>query len=117
MDNDGKIGFGENGQPVLVTAFDFDALQGDLAESEQVRLWADGALAMLAMINAGSSVERAGRRARLIAFFLGRSVCKTQKELAGKLGITPAATSQQLNQLHTEFAQMRDIFARSQGRT
>jgi hypothetical protein len=117
VNNNGKIGFDDNGQPVLVTAFDFDALEGGVTDSEQVRLWGDGAIAMLALINAGKSVERAGRRAKLIAFFLGRSDFKNQKELAAKLDITPAAVCQNLISLHAEFKQMRDIFAHSRGRT
>jgi hypothetical protein len=107
----------ENGERCAVTPFDFEALEGDVAESEQVKLWADGALAMLGLINAGKTVERAGRRARLIAFFLGRSDCKNQKELAAKLKISSAAVCQNLISLHAEFKQMRDIFAHSRGRT
>ncbi len=107
----------ENGERCAVTPFDFDALEGGVTDSEQVKLWADGALAMLGLINAGKTVERAGRRARLIGFFLGHSEFKNQKELAEKLKISPAAICQNLISLYAEFKLLRDKFAHSRGRT
>jgi|SRR6185312_6992679 len=104
----------ENDSYVPATGFDFDALTGDgIQNDERVKLWADGAMAMLALVNAGNTTERAGRRARLIAFFLGVSDCKNQSELAVKVGMTPPAVSQQLNSLHGEFARIRERFSTS----
>jgi DNA-binding MarR family transcriptional regulator len=41
-------------------------------------------------------VQEAGRRAHLLAFVMGCSPCTTQKDLAARLGVTPARICQML---------------------
>lgn len=114
MNHSDPIAFDDHGQLIAAVGFDFDALTGgDIQDDERTKIFADGALAMLALVNAGNTPQRAGRRARMIAFFLGVSDCKSQSELAGKLGMTAPAVSQQLNSLHAEFARIRERFSTS----
>lgn len=50
----------------------------------------------LRLITTGADARKAGVKAHLLAFVLGCSPCKTQKELAAKLGRSPARCCQML---------------------
>lgn len=102
-----SFGFSDAGAPVPFENFDFEIL--DIEANQQIasRDWAAGFTACLNFINAGKD---APRRLKLTAFALGCSDSKSQLELAGTLGISPAAVSQQLNALKKDFAQMQRLF-------
>jgi hypothetical protein len=50
----------------------------------------------LQLITADANASQAGTKAHLLAFIMGCSPCKTQKDLAAKLGRTPARVCQML---------------------
>jgi DNA-binding MarR family transcriptional regulator len=54
----------------------------------------------LQLITADADAKQAGTKAHLLAFMLGCSPCKMQKELAAKLGITPGRVCQILRVLN-----------------
>lgn len=57
----------------------------------------------LQTITADADAKQAGTKAHLLAFILGASPCKTQKELAGKLGVTPGRVCQMVRVLNRSY--------------
>ena len=55
------------------------------------------AAAILEILTTGATVRQAGQRAFVLAYSLKLSPCRTQKELAGQLRISPGRVSQILN--------------------
>jgi DNA-binding MarR family transcriptional regulator len=63
----------------------------------------DAVREVLRTIIADADAKQAGTKAHLLAFILGASPCKTQKELAAKLGITPGRVCQMLRVLNRAY--------------
>jgi hypothetical protein len=118
MDAASKIGFGEDGQRVLVTDFDYAAVDPgaaieDLrAENENLRRdisyikskpseLLDFFFGVLTSENLPA--KQLKNRVYLFEWLVGRSSFATQVELARILGISPAAVNQQLNSLCSQF--------------
>jgi DNA-binding MarR family transcriptional regulator len=60
----------------------------------------------LRLVAAGDARE-AGRRAHLMAFVLGCSPCATQKDLAARLGVTPARVCQMVRTFKRRYPDCR----------
>ena len=60
----------------------------------------DATREVLQLITADADAKRAGTKAHLLAFILGASQRRTQKELAAKLGLTPGGVCQMLRVLN-----------------
>lgn len=103
-----SIAFNDQGEPVPTTGFDYDAVAravdgeqdtaGDLARVRQQTL-----ARLLHFLTTRANAKRAGQRAHLLAYLIGQSPSKNQKQLARQLGVTPGAVSQKLNLLRREF--------------
>jgi len=99
------IAFDDDGQAVGAVDFDFDSLDKE-TEPEGVDSVADARLcfdrrqavsAVLEILTHDATPKQAGQRAFILAHALKLGTCKTQRELAGQLGITPGRVSQLLN--------------------
>ena len=118
MDAGRKIGFSENGQPVPIADFDFNAVD-PAAVIEDLRLENENLRRDLAYAKSKApelaelifcvllwppyGAEELKRRAWLLGFLMGKTCFTSQADLARFLGITPAAVTQQLNALCSQF--------------
>ena len=96
--------FDADGQRVLAVPFDFDAVDGETAQTleadaEEIRIKREAIVAFLRYLASGRNAKLTGRKVHLLAYICGLSACKSQKELAKRLRVTPAAVSMQLNSL------------------
>lgn len=116
MNSPGKIGFDDDGQPVGVTDFDYDALDREaerIDHAKDIAYLKDKQRELLRLIfeaitgNAKGATE-AGRNAWILGFLLKQTTLKTQTELGQKLGLTKGRTSQLLNQ----FLEINPMLAR-----
>jgi DNA-binding MarR family transcriptional regulator len=57
----------------------------------------------LQLITADADARQAGTKAHLVAFILACSPCKTQKDLAARLGVTPGRVCQMLRVLNRSY--------------
>ena len=101
-------------KPVPITHFDSRAIDlAEIGEDARVKIWLDGATVGIALASAGKTVHRSGVRAKLLAYVVGKSECKTQTELAELCGMTKGAVSQQLYTVNVELARQRDVLLAS----
>jgi len=123
----GKIGFDDDGQPVGVTEFDFDAVEADkdaiileqdarIADLEaDVRNYKEKACELVRVIFgtilSGLPAEaEAGRRSYFFAqLVFEKPPFDSQAQLAKHLGISGAAVSQQLNDFREDFPLISQI--------
>jgi hypothetical protein len=104
MNSDGATGFDDDGQAVPAVDFDFADVQGwddeiDTGPLRQIRraVQKETIVRLIQHLTSGNpSAEHLGRRVHYLAFRLGQSPCKTQADLAQKLGISEAAVSKQV---------------------
>ena len=99
---------GHHGESEPSQAFDWSAVDGAVApdpteqadsvqEHQQTAMLRLVMAKCLAIIKQGATRDTAWARIHILAHALKMSGCKTQRELATKLGLTPARVCQQLN--------------------
>jgi hypothetical protein len=106
----GKIGFDDDGHPVGVTEFNFDALEADAQRrdyEDAIRYQRDKLAEFVrftcdALLAGNPSAEIAGRRAYFFALLLKQPPFASQSELARHLGLTEGRISQQLKAFKRE---------------
>jgi hypothetical protein len=102
-----KQAFGEAGEPVSAVDFDFEALDRDSEDAgaeDLACLRREVVVQLFQMLTAGgANAKQIGRRVLLMAFLLGQSDCKTQRQLARRLGVTPEYVSRAIKSLKAEF--------------
>jgi hypothetical protein len=97
----------DDGRPVAATDFDFAALDPQpeaLLADEVKRIRLETIVQLLRMLDRGRDATIVGRRLIFLAFLVKASQCKTQRELARRLNISPSRVSQKLNAVKREFA-------------
>jgi len=104
MTTETSTAFDGSGQPVLAVPFDFDAVEGEIeqsreADAEEIRIKREAIVAFLRYLASGRNAKMTGRKVHLLAYICKVSDCKSQKALAKRLRVTPAAVSMQLNSL------------------
>ena len=97
----------EDGQPVAVAPFDYpdepDEAQPTQPNSiDEAHVALDrrqAAAVILEILTRGATVKQAGQRAFILSHALRLGTCRTQRELAARLRLTPGRVSQLLNTL------------------
>jgi DNA-directed RNA polymerase specialized sigma24 family protein len=102
----GATAFDDHGKPVQAVGFVYPADEPEPEPPDAV----DGAAAartafdrrraaaaIIEILIAGTTMKQAGQRAFVLAYVLKLCPCRTQKELAKRLGVTPGRVSQILN--------------------
>ncbi len=94
----------EDGQPVnVVWPSDPD---DELHEADAARLRQETLCRLLQCLTTKANARQAGQRALLLSYLLHIGDCRTQRQLAKRLGVTPGRVSQGLNSLRREFARL-----------
>ena len=103
--------FSDDGTPVQAVAFDFDAVDSlvDTNNDDLRRVRQETTVRLLQFLATRASARACGQRVLLLAFLAGASDCKTQLELAKRLGVTPSRVSQTLKSLRSEFARLARV--------
>jgi hypothetical protein len=100
--------FGEHGEPIGAVDFDYDALDRtpeDVDGEDLARVRQQTIIRVFQMIGIGTGdARRIGQRVLLIGFLLRLNDCKTQKELARRMGVTAGRASQALKSARREFS-------------
>ena len=102
----GSLSF-EDGQPVAVAPFDYpdepDGAQptppNSIDEAHVALNRRQAAGVILGILTHGATVKQAGQRAFVLSHALRLGTCRTQRELAARLHLTPGRVSQLLNTL------------------
>ena len=87
--------------------FDYDAVDGLPApdpHNDRTQIRIEALRNLLGFLTTGADAAACGQRVHLIAFMFKLGECRTQRELAIRLGLTPGRISQALNNLRREFA-------------
>jgi hypothetical protein len=99
--------FDEDHHPVPATEFDYDAIDERIAgEAEAVDLELlreEIAVNLLQMLCHKADARLVGQQALVLGFVTHAIDCKTQKELAKRLGIGKARCSRVVNQVRRDF--------------
>ena len=99
--------FDDDSEPVAVTSFSFP--DEDSSEADDVfRVRRETIIRLLQFITAGKRepAKTVGARVLLLAFLAGASDCKTQSELAKRLGITQSGVSRALISAKKDFSML-----------
>jgi hypothetical protein len=89
-------------EPDIYPADEPDAAQPDSIDEAHVALdRRQAAAAILEILTRGATVKQAGQRAFILSHALRLGTCRTQRELAARLRLTPGRVSQLLNTLQS----------------
>ena len=103
MTGEPSTAFDADGQRVLAVDFDFDSVDGETEPTrdadEETRIRQETIVHLLRYLSSGRNARLTGRKVHLLAYICKVSDCKSQKELAKRLRVSPAAVSKQVNSL------------------
>lgn len=102
----------ENGQIVPSVPFDFDAIDGLPAANphdDRAQIRIEALRNLLGFLTSGADATACGQRVHLIAYMIKQSECRTQRELAKRLGLTPGRISQALNEVRRELSMIAGL--------
>ena len=109
MPSPSEINFDDDSQPVGTVDFDFGAVEREpeaAAHEEAARMRQETTLRLLQFLTTKATAKQAGQRLHMLAFLLHASDCRTQRDLARRLRLTPGRVSQALNSAKREFAML-----------
>jgi len=106
---DQPVGVDDAGRLLAIVNFQYpdDVPIDGLSAEEESRLRREVTLRLVQFLAAHKAgTEQVGRRVVLLSYLLHVCDCKTQRDLAKRLGVTPARVSQALNAIKREFSML-----------
>jgi hypothetical protein len=96
----------DDGRVVPAIEFVYPEASGELSEDDAVRLRRESIIRLLGFLCHRGTPRKIGVRVLLLAHLLGTGDCRTQRELAARLRISPGRVSQALKALRREFKRL-----------
>jgi hypothetical protein len=102
-----QTAFDDDGKPVGVVSFDYDKIDDPDEAGDVAAIRREVIVRTLQFLTGQrATAKRAGQRAILLAHLVRVGDCKTQRELARRLGLSPAAISKKVNALRKDLSML-----------